>query len=269
LDRAADTAGLANWTARLDGGMTKAEVVIGFSQSPEFSTATNAAANKFTLEHNPATWSDDVFRLYQATLDRAPDLTGFTNWSGRLADGMALQTVISGFVNSPEFQNTYGNLTNSGFVEQLYQNVLDRPSDANGLANWTARMDGGMTKSEVVQGFAQSAEFIAATKASLTGWIQAQGINDTLNGGGGTNQLWGGVLADAFVFDASDAGTNTVMDFEAWDYLRFTGFGYATEAQALSHMTQSGANVVFEDQGTSVTIMATQLAAIHDSTILL
>jgi hypothetical protein len=269
LGRAADAGGLANWTARLNDGMTKSQVVVGFSESAEFSAGTNAAANTFALERTPATWSDDVFRVYQATLDRAPDLTGFTNWSARLATGTEFQTVVSGFVNSTEFQNTYGALSNSGFVQQLYQNVLGRAADAAGLANWTGRLNDGMTKAQVVQGFAQSSEFINGTKADLKTWIQAQGVDDTLAGGGGTNKLWGGAMADKFVFVASAAGTHSVMDFEAWDYLSFEGFGYTADAQALAHMTQAGANVVFADQGTTVTLVNTQLAQIGDDTILL
>ncbi|MAY72512.1 MAG: hypothetical protein CME82_13790 [Halomonas sp.] len=72
-----------------------------------------------------------VYRLYQATLDRAPDLRGLTNWSERLFTGESgLQQVATGFVNSAEFQATYGALDDAGFVELLYQNVLGRAADA-------------------------------------------------------------------------------------------------------------------------------------------
>jgi Ca2+-binding RTX toxin-like protein len=40
LDRAPDATGLARWVGELDNGATKAEVVLGFSQSPQFKVET-------------------------------------------------------------------------------------------------------------------------------------------------------------------------------------------------------------------------------------
>jgi hypothetical protein len=40
LDRAPDATGLARWIGDLDGGMSRAEVVLGFSQSPQFKVET-------------------------------------------------------------------------------------------------------------------------------------------------------------------------------------------------------------------------------------
>jgi hypothetical protein len=42
--------------------------------------------------------------------------------------------------------------------------------------------------------------------------------------------------------------------------LQLSGFGYATAAAALAHMTQQGANVVFQDQGETITFKNTTLA---------
>lgn len=63
----------------------------------------------------------------------------------------------------------------------LYNNVLDRAPDATGLANWTGRIDSGvMSREQVVQGLAQSAEFITATMPDLAAWGRAQGVDDVL-----------------------------------------------------------------------------------------
>ena len=112
LARAPDAGGLAGWVARLEDGQSRPQVVLGFSQSLEFVNATNAAATQFILARDPAFWQGDVFRLYLATLGRAPDLAGFQGWAELLAEGTPLLAAVAGFVNSPEFQNTYGTLDN-------------------------------------------------------------------------------------------------------------------------------------------------------------
>ena len=274
LGRDPDATGLANWSGRLDDGMSRAQVVLGFSQSAEFREATASEARSFAQESSQAGWGDDVFRLYQATLDRAPDITGFGNWSGRLADGMALETVASSFVGSPEFQATYGALDNPGFVALLYQNVLGRAPDATGLANWSERLGDGMSRAEVVLGFSQSPEFRQATAEDLKGWIRGldhgTGIEaqDLLAGGTGDNVLAGGLYADTFRFEQDNGGSHEVLDLEAWDHVALQGFGYADANAALLRMTQAGSDVQFSDQGIEITFTDTRLAEITDDLIL-
>ncbi|MBN9889840.1 DUF4214 domain-containing protein [Salipiger abyssi] len=274
LGRAPDANGLANWSARLDDGMSRAQVVLGFSQSPEFAAGTEAEARSFAENRSLPDWSDDVFRLYLATLDRAPDMQGFGNWSGRLADGMALEAVSQSFVNSPEFRARYGALDNDGFVTLLYENVLGRAPDANGLANWSARLDDGMSRAQVVLGFSQSPEFAAGTKAALTAWMRgldhgtAATAQDLLSGGEGDNLMAGGLYADEFRFAQGDGGRHTVLDLEPWDYIALEGFGYADGDAAIQKMTREGSDVVFADQGVEITFTDTRLAAIAPDMIL-
>jgi hypothetical protein len=266
LGRAADAGGLAGWTNALAGGTSRAQVVTGFSESAEFRTSTNTAATQFTLERDPATWQDDVFRLYQATFGRDPDIGGFKGWMTNLGNATPFLTAVAGFVNSTEFQNTYGALDNTGFVTLLYQNVLGRAPDAGGLTGWLNALAGGTTRAEVVRGFSQSGEFIAATAPELKTWIRAQGTDDVLEGGAGSNDLWGGAMADVFRFRMEDAGTHRIHDFEAWDYLDFRAFGYLDADAVRAHMTQQGTGVVFADQGTTVTLTNTQLASLDNDT---
>ncbi len=268
LDRAPDAGGLAGWVAALNDGQSRAQVVLGFSQSAEFINATNAAATDFTLARDPAFWQGDVFRLYQATLGREPDIGGFKGWAMNLANGTPFLTAVAGFVNSPEFQNIYGPLDNEAFVTTLYQNVLGRAPDALGLQGWTGLLAGGMSRAEVVRGFSQSGEFISATAPALRDWIRAQGVDDVLDGGAGTNELWGGLMADVFRFQQVDAGTHRVQDLEPWDYLDFRGFGFTAADDARAQMTQRGADVVFEDQGTTVILANTLLAALDPDVFL-
>ena len=265
LNRAPDTAGLADWSARLLAGATRAEVVTGFSESAEFTAASRLAAADYARMADPREWTDEVFRLYQATLDRAPDEAGLLDWSGRLAAGRTLSDVIAGFTESAEFRAAYNSLTDTAFVQLLYRNVLDRTADSAGLADWTGRLAAGTTRAEVVRGFSESAEFIANSRAPLEAWMRAQGTDDVITGGAGNDRLAGGQLSDVFVFDAANDGTDRVLDLEAWDTLRFTGFGYASDADIRAHLTQDGADVRFADQGVTVVLLNTQLAQITDA----
>ncbi|MEC3863263.1 DUF4214 domain-containing protein [Mesobacterium sp. TK19101] len=267
LNRAADAGGLANWVDQLDGGATRAQVVLGFSESPEFITNTSVEAANFTLARNPASWSDEMFRAYHATLDRDPDLGGFSGWIEQLANGTPLVNVITGFVNSTEFQNTYGALSNTQFVELLYQNVLNRAADAGGLADWVGQLDGGTSRAQVVLGFSESPEFIANSAAPLATWMRATAQDDVLIAGPGDDNLGGGAFADTFSFYERHDGANLVYDLEAWDRLQFTGFGYADGAAARTHMTQSGDDVLFSDQGVDVIVRDILLADITDAMI--
>jgi hypothetical protein len=79
--------------------------------------------------------------------------------------------------------------------------------------------------------------------------------------------LAGGAFADQFVFHSTHGTTSTVLDLEAWDYLKLVGFGYATAAEARGHMQQSANNVVFADQGTEITFERLQLTDITDDMI--
>jgi Ca2+-binding RTX toxin-like protein len=199
-----------------------------------------------------------VFRLYQATLGRAPDAGGLLAWSGALANGRPYLDVVSGFVNSREFQARYGATTDAQFVTLLYGNVLGRAPDPGGFAAWTGALGRGMTREQVVQGFAQSREFTAAMADDIRAWFRAR-PDDRLEGGPGRNVLVGGIGSDTFVFDRADRGNHAVADLEPWDVIELNGFGYATPAAAMAHMTQTEWGVVFADQGTRILFADTAL----------
>lgn len=110
-----------------------------------------------------------VSRLYQATLGRNADPLGLNHHTDRLDTGSSLSEIAGDFVNSPEFQSVYGQLSDQAFVETLYHNVLGRPAEAEGLAYWTGRLAAGNSRGEIVTGFSESRENIenhAATYAA-------------------------------------------------------------------------------------------------------
>jgi hypothetical protein len=161
LHRAPDQGGLNAWVGELNGGVTRAQVLLGFTESSEdINDLAGPVQQGLWVENLQAA---EVARLYDTTLSRLPDVAGLANWTGMLEAGTSLQTVVNGFVGSAEFQATYGSLNNTQFVELLYQNALHRSADQAGLNAWVAELNGGVSRAQVVLGFSDSAEHIADT----------------------------------------------------------------------------------------------------------
>ncbi len=102
---------------------------------------------------------DQIIRLYLAYFLRMPDTAGLDFWIGRRIGGASLAGISTAFAESPEFRSTYGNLSNSGFAKLVYQNVLGREPDSEGLAFWTSELDRGVSRGNVMIGFSDSAEY--------------------------------------------------------------------------------------------------------------
>jgi Domain of unknown function (DUF4214)/FG-GAP-like repeat/RTX calcium-binding nonapeptide repeat (4 copies) len=203
-----------------------------------------------------------VYRLYGATLGRQPDAGGFGGWVSGLDTNITVSQAAGAFVDSAEFQATYGPLNNSGFVTLLYQNVLHRAPDAGGLASWVGSLNGGATRASVVLGFSESAEYRNNTDSAFHTYMREAlpAWNDVIEGGAGNDVVSGGHGSDTYIFRQGAGGIDDVYGFESWDQLQLSGFGYANAAAALAHMTQSGSNVVFSDQGETITFRGATLA---------
>lgn len=117
----------------------------------------------FEVESNAAY----VMRLYDAILHREPDAVGLDAWLDRMDAGLSKTAVAAAFVGSPEFVQLTGSLSTPDFVEFLYTSALGRPSDAQGKADWVARIDSGMSRADAVIGFSESAEHRIKTEDTL------------------------------------------------------------------------------------------------------
>jgi len=102
-------------------------------------------------------------------LQRGADPIGLDFWLDQIQDnGATLNTVAASFLNSPEFQAATGTLSNTAFVEYIYQQALGRWADAGGSSYWTSQLDGGLPRGSMLIGFSESAEHRALT-ADLVG----------------------------------------------------------------------------------------------------
>ncbi|MFQ6549315.1 DUF4214 domain-containing protein [Aestuariibius sp. 2305UL40-4] len=269
LGRNPDPSGLAHWVRHLDSGPTRSEVALGFSESQEFVDKTETLSLTVSESALQAAGSDEIFRLYRATLNREPDLGGFETWTKRLADGMGYEEAAGRFVASAEFQRRYGETTDTEFITLLYRNVLEREPDAEGLATWLGRLDAGMPRAEAVGALARSAEFVNRTEPDLIDWMRSHGMDDVLHGGAGENVLSGGLGVDKFNFSAATAGSHTVVELEAWDVLSFTDFGYGSADDVRANMEQSGKDLHFSDAGVTIVFLNTSIDIVNDDMIML
>lgn len=150
-----------------------------------------------------------VTRLYKAYFDRNPDHSGFTYWLARRGEGRTLAKISQSFATSSEFIRKYGSLSNAGFVDRVYRNVLGRPGDAGGSAYWKAKLDQGTPRGQVMANFSQSGEYIRKTNNG----VYVVGIHEALLQRAAASNVW--TLYEAALTNGSTSLTalsNTLFD---------------------------------------------------------
>jgi len=160
LGRDADPAGLNYWTDRLvTGTFAAADIAKGFIASGEF------------IDKDPDNLAY-VTILYKAFFNRPPDAEGLNGWLEKMTQGTTRDTVLDGFLGSPEFANlsrayrikpVKTSSTNSditAFVTRFYQVILGRLPDNAGLESWVEQLASGVSSaSDIATGFIASPEF--------------------------------------------------------------------------------------------------------------
>lgn len=123
---------------------------------------TIAVRNKvFWVPENLPIRSNEGFivALYWAFFNRLPDRSGFEDKMNQLRRGVSRQEVVLGFVMSSENKNLRGNTDhNNYFLGTLYNTLLLREPDQEGLRAWMKRMSDGMSRQEVIRRFLDGTE---------------------------------------------------------------------------------------------------------------
>ena len=104
-----------------------------------------------------------VYRLYQAAFNRAPDSVGLGFWMAAMDRGLTHAKVAEGFTLSAEFITQYGAApSDADFVNLLYKNVLHRAPDADGKSFWLDHLAHDTTRAQALAYFSESPENTAA-----------------------------------------------------------------------------------------------------------
>ncbi len=121
----------------------------------------------------------DIERTYKTILGRLPDPQGLRFWLAQYAAGMDLQTIYAHFLASPERQDRYpSDQTDDEFLTQLYLDAFGRSPDASGFEFWQNQLAGGMTRTRVIEFFADSLEQRDAVAAETSFSLEILHIND-------------------------------------------------------------------------------------------
>jgi hypothetical protein len=129
FDRPVDPGGLKFWVGFFGGGGRFDDFVASLAGSAEISGRSypNSAAR--------------VQSLYSIVLNRPGDPAGVTYWSTRLSAGASPAQLASLLAHSAEFASDVVGATPTTlatFAPGIYQEVLHRQPDANGLSFWSA-----------------------------------------------------------------------------------------------------------------------------------
>lgn len=164
-----------------------------------------------------------AYRIYQAAFNRQPDIAGLSFWMNVMDSGGAdLTGVAQNFINSTEFSNTYGNVTNVNYVVLLYNNVLHRNPDQAGQDYWVGLLNGvngqapTATRAQVLSSFSESAENQGNVLASIKNGVLyyppgfTPPSNPVTDYAGTYTGSFGGSDSGSFTLTAAQSGAITI-----------------------------------------------------------
>ncbi|MBR3358985.1 MAG: DUF4214 domain-containing protein [Solobacterium sp.] len=168
FDRAADAPGKKLWLEYLANGVSRNYVLAGFVGSKEYIDL----CNKFGIVPGTIKLTEPrdqnygitsfVARCYTKALDRSFDVPGLNSWCKTILAASnkkeeAIKTASDGFFHSAEFKNH--NYSNEEYLKRLYRTFLNREPDPEGFNDWLNYLKNGMSRDQVLYGFAYSTEF--------------------------------------------------------------------------------------------------------------
>jgi autotransporter-associated beta strand protein len=149
LRRWPEPSGLSTWSTLLDNGTSRTDVVRAIEDSTEYRTLV-------------------VQSMYQSLLHRDGESDGVHLWVGFLDRGGSLERLREIFVSSPEYLQIRAGGTNSGFLDALYKDALNRGIDSNGRAGFGQALEAGnMSPAQVAAAVFESAEFRERSVGSI------------------------------------------------------------------------------------------------------
>jgi hypothetical protein len=163
LQRPVDPSGLGTWTAFLDQGHSRTQMVQAIETSPEYRGLV-------------------VQRLYGLILARSADPSGFATWVSFLGQGHTTEELQSVFFGSQEYfllaKGAKG--TNDEFLKSFYRDVLQREIDAGGFISWGQALSNGLSRTAVAAAILNSLE---SDRSEVTG-LYAQFLRRQPDNGG-------------------------------------------------------------------------------------
>ena len=117
----------------------------------------NLAAVAAAFTHSSEALTNFVAQAYTVYLRRPAEQNGLSFWTGQLASGLTDEGLEADFIGSPEYIQAHGG-SGAGWVTGMYEDLLGRAPDPNGLAFWTGQVQAGISPVSIALGFAASPE---------------------------------------------------------------------------------------------------------------
>lgn len=165
FQRLPDAGGNSYWQGQLNSGLNRESVVAAFMFSAEFT-------NFMNLQLTATPQREELSMIvggYRGAYSALPDDGGIGYWRGQLRSAIcqdpstrwsATHTAASNLMNGLFFQGGYNHgRTHIQYVSDLYDAVLGRGSDLNGLQFWVNYLNAGYTRQWVLGQFLWSGEF--------------------------------------------------------------------------------------------------------------
>ena len=110
--------------------------------------------------------AEAIYLLYRAGFGEDPDIAGHSFWTGAVALGASLPVIAGRFVEGADFDAEPSD--SAAFVAELYDRAFGREGDAEGIAFWSALIDGGaLVAGDVLLAFATAEEARALNADAL------------------------------------------------------------------------------------------------------
>ena len=150
---------------------------------------------------------DEISMRYKAALGRYGDPAGIANYQ---ASSYTLNQMTTELLASGEFSSTYGNPSNSTFVNNVYINLTGSGADSGGLSYWTGLMNNGMSRTSLID------NLLLPANLGSTAWVRATDDHEM-------NQLMGTYTTGAtgaydYAIDDSSNYSITVLSVPAGYY---------------------------------------------------
>lgn len=159
---------------------------------------------------------EQVSQLYVALFGRAPDGSGLGYWVQELNGGTSINQIAQEMYDTTDARVYYPSyMTNEAIVTSFYTNVLGRSPDAEGLAYWLAKLNGGESQGKLIVELVNAVVAYSGTDAAaltsqalFNNKVAVADWYGTNNGGvDNASTILAGVTADPTTVTAATSGT--------------------------------------------------------------
>jgi Ca2+-binding RTX toxin-like protein len=174
IDQAYFTSNRSNFTQSKVGGVTTFIDNLGLEGTDQLINIERAiftdyyvnltVQSKSAVSNIASSDLQQLQELYVAFFNRVPDADGLEYWIGQFNGGQSINQIAESFYNSgiafSELTGISAGMTNSSFINVIYNNVLGRSNgaDPEGLSFWTTALQSGVeTKATLVASIIASA----------------------------------------------------------------------------------------------------------------